>query len=130
MCLFELSRNQKVQSKAQQEIDEHLEKHGEITYEMLNDLKFLECCINETLRIYPILGMLFRITTKDFQIPETNVVLKKGTPVFMSVMGIQRDPQIFENPLEFRPERFIDSNVGNGNSKGLIYMPFGDGPSE
>lgn len=131
LCLFELCRNPHILNKVQTDIDGVLEAHdGEISYESLNDMKYLECCIDETLRMYPILGMYFRTATRDYQIPETNVVIEKGTAVYIPIMGIQRDARIFENPLEFSPDRFIDSSTGNGLSKGLFYMPFGDGPRE
>lgn len=128
LCLFELCRNPGILRKVQEDIDRVLREFGEISYESVNNMKYLECCIDETLRIYPILGMLFRTASKDYQIPDTKIVLKKGSDVYISIMGIQRDPAIFENPLEFRPERFVNSPVGNGNSKGLFYLPFGDGP--
>ena len=91
-------------------------------------MKYLECCIDEALRLYPILPMLFRTITKDYRFPNSNVTFEKGTAIFIPILGIQRDPTIYENPLEFRPERFINSSNGSGNSKGLFYMPFGDGP--
>lgn len=42
-------------------------------------------------------------------------------------MGMQRDPEIYENPLKFIPKRFIDSPNGNGKGKGVFYAPFGAG---
>jgi cytochrome P450 family 6 len=43
-------------------------------------------------------------------------------------MFVQRDEDYFEHPLEFRPERFIDSANGQSKGKGITYMTFGDGP--
>lgn len=128
LCLFELCRNPEKLKKAQEDVDRILKAHGgELSYESLNEMKYLQCCIDETLRIYPILGLLFRTASKDYNIPDSDIVLEKGTSVFISVMGVQRDPAIFENPLEFKPERFLHSSVGNGNSEGLFYLPFGAG---
>lgn len=46
-CLYELARNPDCQRKAQKEIDEILEKHnGQITYESLSEMQFLESCID------------------------------------------------------------------------------------
>ena len=51
-CLFELARHPDIQRKAQQEIDRVLKAsgHNEITYEVLSELKYLQCCIDEALR--------------------------------------------------------------------------------
>ncbi len=48
--------------------------------------------------------------------------IEKGTAIIIPLLGIQRDPEIYDNPLEFRPERFQDSSSGSPNVKGLCYM--------
>lgn len=46
-CLYELARNSSIQQKVQEEIDSILQKHnGKITYDSINEMKFLECCID------------------------------------------------------------------------------------
>lgn len=127
-CLIELCKNPKLQQKVQHELDT-IVKDGEITYENLNQLKYLEYCIDETLRKYPIVPMLNRVCTYDYKFSNTNFEIEKGTQVFIPVLGLHRDPKIFENPLEFRPERFINSPNGS-DAEGLFYLPFGDGPSK
>lgn len=99
-----------------------------MTYDILNGLKFMECCIDETLRKYPIVPFHFREATQDYKIAESDLVIPKGTSVMIPVLGFQRDPEIFENPMEFKPERFLNSSNGEAKSKGAIYTPFGDGP--
>lgn len=130
-CLFELAKNQDVQQKAQDEIDQafkKLDKDG-LTYDTMTELKYLESCIDETLRKYPIAPMLVRVCTKDYSVNGPgNLMIPKGTSIFVPLLGHQRDPEIFENPLEFKPERFLNSTTGEGKSKGLFYLPFGDGP--
>lgn len=56
------------------------------------------------------------------------MTIPEGSSVFIPVFGIQRDPEIYEDPLKFKPERFLNSSNGGGKGKGLIYSPFGDGP--
>lgn len=129
-CLFELARNPKALRKVQEELDLVFKTLGPdgITYDALEKLTYLECCINETLRIYPPVPFLFRECRYDYKVPNSDIVIPKGTAVFIPTLGHQRDPEIFENPLQFKPERFLDSANGGGNSKGLFYTPFGDGP--
>lgn len=46
-CLYELAKNQKIQKQVHDEIDRVLEKHdGQITYESISDMKYLERCID------------------------------------------------------------------------------------
>lgn len=129
-CLFELARNPEIQRKVQEEVDRVFESASteEITYEMLSELKYLENCVDETLRKYPIVPVNFRTATRDYKIPDSNLIIPKDTAVMIPLLGFQRDPEIYENPMQFKPERFTNSSHGNGNSKGLFYTPFGDGP--
>ena len=129
-CLFELCKNPNLQRKVQDEIDQVLESNSidSITYSSLQEMKYLECCIDETLRKYPLV-FISREVAKDTLIPTTDLVIEKGTNVYISVMGMHRDPDIYENPLEFKPERFLNSSNGNAKIKnGLFYLPFGSGP--
>ncbi|CAG9801671.1 unnamed protein product [Chironomus riparius] len=129
-CLFELSRNPNKQKKVHEELDKALKDMAinDITYEKLNELKYLECCIDEALRLYPIVPALIRESTNDYKFSTSNLKIEKKVPIMIPVMGLQRDPCIYDNPMEFRPERFLDSAHGNGKVQGLFYMPFGDGP--
>lgn len=130
-CLFELSRNKEAQRKAQEEIDRVLKSAGPegITHDLLHEMKYVECCIDETLRKYPIAPVLFRTNVRDCKLPGSDAVIEKGTPVLIPLMGIQRDPDIFDNPMKFRPERFLNCPDGNPKVKtGIVYAPFGDGP--
>ena len=54
------------------------------------------------------------------------VLIEKGTPVVIPVAGIHKDPDFFEEPNEFKPERFI----GDNKEKIVKYsfLPFGEGP--
>lgn len=81
----------------------------------------------ETLRKYPTLPFLNRICTKDYPIPNTDLVIKEGTPIIISHLGLMRDARYFPEPYKFDPDRFSDSNPKyNANA----YVPFGDGVSD
>ncbi|CAI9268617.1 unnamed protein product [Lactuca saligna] len=49
-----------------------------------------------------------------------------GTQAFVNVWAIGRDPSVWEEPQEFRPERFLNSST---DYKGLHFefLPFGGG---
>lgn len=63
---------------------------------------------------------------EDYKIPNSNLIIEKGTPIFIPVLGLHYDPQYFPNPEEFIPERFSKGNSEDRNS--FVYMPFGSGP--
>lgn len=125
--LIELLRNKKIQRKVQDEIDETFATQG-VTYESVKNLKYLEACLLETLRKYPPVPILTRQCTSDFKIPDSDLVLPKGIDVSIPVFALHRDPEIYDDPLEFKPERFLDDPTGNGRAEGLFYIPFGSGP--
>lgn len=128
-CLYELARNQDVQSRVQNEIDEVLAQHkGDVTYESINDMKLLEMCIDETLRMYPPVFNLIRECTKDWKLPGTDVSIEKGVTVTIPVFALQRDAKYYPNPAQFQPERFSSQNSAGKSFVDRPYMPFGEGP--
>lgn len=54
------------------------------------------------------------------------MTIPKGQQIFIPVYGIHHDPTIYENPEEFRPERFSAEQVKQRQPG--AFMPFGDGP--
>ncbi|CAD7084132.1 unnamed protein product [Hermetia illucens] len=126
-CLYELACHPEIQRKARDHIEEVLSKHkGEFTYEAMLDMKYIDQVLNETLRMYPPLAILFRETDRDYKVPGTNYFFKKGTLAVISAYAIQRDERIFPNPEEFNPENFSEENMRNRPS--VAHLPFGDGP--
>lgn len=132
LCLFELAKNQHLQRNVQNEIDRVMEKEGakskEVSYDLMTEFKYLESCIDETLRKYAPAPFLIRSCTKTYAVPNTNLIIDKGTPLIISTFGLHRDPDIYENPLQFKPERFLNSSTGEGKASGIFYLPFGNGP--
>ncbi|XP_050508500.1 cytochrome P450 6a8-like [Diabrotica virgifera virgifera] len=126
-ALYELAKNPDVQSKLRSEINRVLAKHdNKLTYDALMDMKYLEHCVDEALRIYPIFPILGRGCKEDYPIPGTDFTLEKGTFVMVTNMGIQRDPEYYPNPLQFDPERWTYEN--SLNRPFVANMPFGEGP--
>ena len=80
--------------------------------------------ILETLRLYPVLGFFNRMCVKPYKVPSTDVVIEKGTPVLIPVLGLQRDPEYFPDPMRFDPERFREGQL----HVPCTFLPFGEGP--
>nr|CAD7264854.1 unnamed protein product [Timema shepardi] len=126
-ALYELATQPDMQTRLRQEILDVLDKHGgKITHDALTEMTYLDMVVSETLRKYPILPFLDRMTLRDYKIPGTNIVLEKGTSIFIPLLGFHNDPKYFPNPKEFNPERFTLEN--RKSIPNYAYMPFGEGP--
>jgi cytochrome P450 family 6 len=123
--LYELTQNVKLMHRAQEDIKLALERHqGELTYESIMDMKFIDLCVKETLRKYPF-PLLNRECTKDYPIPGSNFTIRKGTAVIVSLMGLHRDEKFFPNAEKYDPDRFTEEMRAYDED---MYMPFGAGP--
>ncbi|KAF7987348.1 hypothetical protein HCN44_003110 [Aphidius gifuensis] len=129
--VHEIAANPEVQKKLQNEIDEMFKKtNGDVTYEAVNGLVYLDAVINEALRCYPIAGVLDRVCTKSFELPPTlpgkkPLRLEPGDCIWFPIYPIQRDPMYFDDPDKFNPDRFVEDPQGTLHSP--AYMPFGLG---
>ncbi|XP_073821343.1 cytochrome P450 6a16 [Musca autumnalis] len=125
--LYELAKNPDKQDILRQEILDVLQKHNnKLTYEAMMEMSYLDQVISETLRLYPALSFLQRICMEDYRVPDTDVLLEKGTFVTIPVKAIHYDPEIYENPTAFRPERFHPSEQQKRHPQ--AFLGFGDGP--
>lgn len=123
-CLWELANNPDKLSKLQQEIDIQLQTtDGQITYEGIQNMQYLDLCIKETMRLYPSALILNRQCTKEYELDEMHLKIPAGTPIVISLFGIHRDEKYFPNAKQFLPERFAKTDF-NADA----YYPFGDGP--
>lgn len=125
-CLFELSVNEDIQEKARQSIKAVLAKHGSFTYDAVAEMDYLEQCVEETLRKYPVVSTLTRAPIQDYKIPDTNVVIPKGQTTFIPVHAIHWDENIYPEPEKFNPDRFTPEEKEKRHQ--FAYIPFGEGP--
>lgn len=83
-------------------------------------------CITEVLRKYPVLPFLDRVCLENYQIPGSDLILEKGSAVYVPMFGLHYDSNYFPSPNKFNPERFSE-NCATQIPQGC-YIPFGDGP--
>ena len=126
-----LAENPDVQERLQQEIDETLKNNnGELTYDAMHNMKYLDAVISEALRLHPIVSFVDRMCVKDFDLPparpgDKSFTVKAGMNIWIPVSAIHHDSKYYENPLKFDPDRFYENNKTTTNSG--AYMPFGLG---
>ncbi|XP_037040404.1 probable cytochrome P450 6d5 [Bradysia coprophila] len=127
-CMYELAKHPDIQQRAYSDIVDALRAHGgQMTYESVAEMKYIDHCIDESLRLHPPFPMTARQCTKEYRIPDTNVVIEKGTTMFFSTLGLHYDRKYYDEPEKFMPERYAESN----GAKSFLEMPnltFGDGP--
>nr|GME13210.1 cytochrome P450 71A3-like [Ipomoea batatas] len=95
------------------------------TCDDLETIQYLKAVIKETLRLHPPIPLLVpRKAIQDVNVMDFHV--ETGTQVIVNSWAIGRDPIVWENPEEFKPERFLNSNV---DYKGMHFelIPFGAG---
>lgn len=67
-----------------------------------------------------------RVCTEDYKIPDTDIVLEKGTSVIIPIKAIHWDEKVYEDPWVFDPERFSEENKLKRHQ--YAFIPFGEGP--
>eukprot|EP01084_Bolivina_argentea_P138606 243977_1 len=78
-----------------------------MTYDNVHKCKYIECCLKETLRLYPSVPHLNRTPIKDIETPN-GYIIRKGDAIMISTYAMGRLPWIWKEPLKFKPERFMD----------------------
>jgi len=122
---YNLAMNPDIQQKLCEEIDHALEKYnGEINYESVNDIQYLDMVIDETQRLYPAASRLDRVCKDDYEYE--GIKMKKGQIWAFSIYGVHYDPNNYSEPEKFDPERFSPENKKLRDP--LTHIPFGAGP--
>ncbi|XP_039700094.1 cytochrome P450 3A12 isoform X2 [Pteropus medius] len=122
--MYILATHPDIQQKVQEEIDATLPNKVLPTYDALTQMEYLDMVLNESLRLYPVVGRIERMCKKDVEV--NGVFIPKGTQVIVPSFVLHRDSALWPEPEEFRPERFSKKNKDSINP--YIYLPFGTGP--
>ena len=121
----ELLKNPNTMKKAQEEVRRVVGSKSKVDENDVNQMNYLQCVIKETLRLRPPLPLLVpRETTSSAKVKGYDIPPK--TRVYLNVWAIHRDPELWNNPEDFIPERFESSQV---DMKGQDFqlIPFGTG---
>lgn len=122
-ALYLLSEHPEVQARFHAEVDEVLDGRP-ATLEDLPDLPFTHAVIDEVLRLYPPFWILGRTVYEPLELGGYEI--PAGANVLTSPLITQRDARWFEQPDEFRPERWTDDLRANLHN--FAFFPFGGGP--
>nr|XP_031826569.1 probable cytochrome P450 4aa1 isoform X1 [Nomia melanderi] len=125
MTMFLLANHPEWQEKCIEELDAIFNKDSRMpTIKDLKEMKCLEMCIKEALRLYPSVPLIGRILGEDVKIGK--YVIPAGCGVIMSPYCTHRLPHHYPDPEAFKPERFSLENCGKRHP--YAYLPFSAGP--
>ncbi|GAB1863423.1 Cytochrome P450 6k1 [Camponotus japonicus] len=121
--LYDLSRNPEHQTTLYNEIQTHV-LGKKLTIDLINEMSFLDCVVNESLRLHPPLPVIDRTATRDYKLPGFELIIEKNVSVYVSVNGTNQDSKYFLNPHDFTPSRIKTEQ----NIKFCDSLAFGIGP--
>lgn len=125
--MHRLAKHPEVQRKVYEEIVSVIgaDRERPVTLAMLNELHYLDLVIKETLRLYPSVPFYGRKMLENCEIEGRT--FPAGASVIIMPFFMGRDPDYFEAPQEFRPERFaVETSAERTNP--YRYIPFSAGP--
>ncbi|EOA40169.1 hypothetical protein CARUB_v10008885mg [Capsella rubella] len=124
-AMAEILRNPKTMTKVQDEINHVIGENGEFQESNISKMPYLQAVIKETFRLHPAAPFLLP-RKADTNVEILGLSILKDSQVFVNVWAIGRDPNLWENPTQFEPERFIGKEI---DVKGTDYelTPFGAG---
>ncbi|XP_068592039.1 cytochrome P450 4B1-like [Cebidichthys violaceus] len=123
--LYSMACNPEHQKLCREEIIQALDGKDTFGWEDLSKIPYTTMCIKESLRLYPPVPGISRMTTKPMTFFDGRS-LPKGCNITTSVFGMHRNAAVWENPDVFDPLRFLPENVSSRSPH--AFVPFSAGP--
>lgn len=127
--IAEIFNNPKILERLREEIDSVVEKTRLIQETDLPNLPYLQAVVKEGLRLHPPVPLVLRSFQEGCKIGGFDVLEK--TKLVVNSYAVMRDPDVWEYPEEFKPERFLPSSRSyqedEMKEEVLKYIPFGSG---
>ncbi|KAH6794754.1 hypothetical protein C2S52_005231 [Perilla frutescens var. hirtella] len=123
--MTELLRHPTVMEKLRRHIKEVVKEKRDISSDDIEKMPYLRAVIKETFRCHPPFPLLLpRVACRDVKVKGYDVAA--GTVAMVSFWAIGRDPELWDEPEKFRPEKFLNSSI---DFKGVDFelIPFGAG---
>ncbi|XP_077245121.1 labd-13Z-ene-9,15,16-triol synthase, chloroplastic-like [Tasmannia lanceolata] len=126
-AMTEIIRHPEIMKKVQEELKEVVGLNNLVEESHIPELPYLEAVLKEAQRLHP---------AGPFLVPQRpsescaigGYMIPKDTKVMVNVWAIHTDPEVWNNPLEFIPERFLgDSGKWDFRGHDFRYLPFGSG---
>ncbi|XP_031767123.2 cytochrome P450 4C1-like [Galleria mellonella] len=123
--LLMLANHKDIQEKVYQEMNSIFgDSTRQATIDDLAQMKYLELCIKETLRLYPPVHFMARTLNEPVKLSNYNI--PAGTECLILIFDLHRREDLFKNALTFDPDRFLPENSVGRHP--YAYIPFSAGP--
>ncbi|KAI5651315.1 cytochrome p450 domain-containing protein [Phthorimaea operculella] len=124
-CLMSLANHKDVQEKIFKELKEVFgDSDRPATIDDLNALKYLECCIKESLRLYPPVPFIGRKLTDPVVL--SGYTIPAGVQCHIHVYDLHRNEKVYPEPEKYDPDRFLPENCVTRHP--YAFIPFSAGP--
>ncbi|XP_063924255.1 cytochrome P450 4C1-like isoform X2 [Zophobas morio] len=124
MILLVLSLRRDILEKVNDELDsifDSVERNA--TLEDMNRMVYLECVINETMRLFPTVPIVLRTVTENVKLD--TYVVPKGSFVLIPICNIHLKPDIWKDPMTFNPDRFLYQKEATRHRCAFIPFSYG-----
>ncbi|KAF9238635.1 cytochrome P450 [Melanogaster broomeanus] len=118
--LLTLAQHPEAQDRLREEIKQAKADKGNLSYDDLVNLPYLDAVCRETLRLYPPATFSLRTARKDILLPFStpikgvngaemrDIVVPKDTNIFISIVAANHNREIWgEDALEWKPDRWL-----------------------
>ncbi|MFS7914214.1 putative geraniol 8-hydroxylase [Helianthus anomalus] len=124
-AMVEALRNPDSMTRVKEELEEVIGKAKIVKENDVLRLPYLSCIVKETLRLHPLVPLLIpRKVVKEVQL--NGYTIPKGTQVLGNAWAIGRDPTVWDDSLEFKPQRFLKSGFDfRGNDLLMFKIIYG-----
>lgn len=123
--LFLIGHYPEVQTRIHEELDAFFASYtneSDITIDSLKELKYTEAVVKESMRLYPPVPMVARKVEKNLKIGKWTI--PAGAELAISISLAHRDPEHWDDPVRFNPERFLNNKAPHP----YAFIPFSAGP--
>ena len=122
----DLIKNPRCMNKVKEEIGREIGQGNLVTESKVPNLTYLEACIKESMRLHP---------TGPINLPHRavescqvmNYTIPKDSMILVNFWAISRDSSCWEDPLVYKPERFLVNSSVDYKGNDFQFIPFGAG---
>jgi len=123
--IYLLSRHPGHLARARDEVRAKLGNARLPTREQLDEMPWIEACMNETMRVKPVAPMIVQQAVRESVL--AGIRVPKDYLVILLMRAPTMEDKHFKNPAAFDPARWLDAALTPSSSK-RVAMPFGAGP--
>ncbi|XP_024543399.1 cytochrome P450 98A2 [Selaginella moellendorffii] len=125
-AMAELLRHPAELSRARREIDDVVGSQRLVEDSDLPKLRYVEAIAKETLRLHQVTPLINPKLVEGGPIKLGGFTIPAGALVYLSSYAIGMDEKFWKEPLEFRPQRFIEQDI-DVFGQNFHFVPFGTG---